>query len=46
MNALLDRYPTMEAVTRDHDWEDSPFFRGLRALPIRVDQAATACTPR
>ena len=46
MNALLDRYPTMEAVTQDHDWEDSPFFRGLRALPIRVDQAATACTPR
>ena len=45
MNALLDRYPTMEAVTQDHDWEDSPFFRGLRALPIRVDQAATACTP-
>ena len=45
MNALLDRYPTMEAVTQDHDWEDSPFFQGLRALPIRVDQAATACTP-
>ena len=42
LGQLFDRFDEIEAVSEMPEWESSPFFRGLKQLPVRVSHASPA----